>query len=169
MDDVSVYTRTKVFGFVKVSLFFKYTDPWGVYTTQPDTAIVNIKYNFNPLIYISDIMRCFDPVWQLKLINSGFSFRVLKIPDFSIRSFADPGFSHSGFYRFRLFSFPIRCFTDSQKKTYTGTNWFGFFAESIYTRVFSGFIFFRIFGSPRTFPDLKDPDLDSICDHFVLD
>ena len=84
--------------------------------TQPDTAIVNIKYNFNPLIYISDIMRCFDPVWQLKLINSGFSFRVLKIPDFSIRSFADPGFSHSGFYRFRLFSFPIRCFTDSQKK-----------------------------------------------------
>jgi hypothetical protein len=29
-----------------------------------DTAMVNIKYSFKPL---SDIMRCFDPVWRLNL------------------------------------------------------------------------------------------------------
>jgi hypothetical protein len=47
-------------------LFFRHTDPRGVYTTQPDTPMVNIKYNFDR--FFNDIMRCFHPVWRLNLI-----------------------------------------------------------------------------------------------------
>ena len=66
-----VYTRAKVFGFVKVSgflVFQIYGSARRLHYTQPDTAMFNIKLNnFNPL---SDIMRCscFYPVWQLNLI-----------------------------------------------------------------------------------------------------
>jgi hypothetical protein len=63
-----VYTRAKVSGFVKVSGFLVFQVYGSArrlhYTARHSDGQYNVN-NFNPL---SDIMRCFDPVWRLNLI-----------------------------------------------------------------------------------------------------
>ena len=63
-----VYTRAKVSGFVKVSGFLVFQVYGSTrrlhYTARHSDGQYNVN-NFNPL---SDIMRCFDPVWRLNLI-----------------------------------------------------------------------------------------------------
>jgi hypothetical protein len=55
-----LHSRAKVSGFVKVSGFLVF-QVYGSARRLHYTA----RHNFNPL---SDIMRCFDPVWRLNLI-----------------------------------------------------------------------------------------------------